>query len=343
MEWLQLTGLLSSRRFSRRIFMGAGALALAISACGLQGTDTAHAAGYPDRPIMIIVPFPPGGGTDTVARAISELMGKDLGQPVIIENRGGANGAIGSDMAAKAAADGYTLYLGNLGTLAITPHLDKNIRYDPIKDFKAITQVNASSTILVVNPKIKANTLAEFIALAKSAPGKLNYASSSPATILPMELLKSMAGIDIAHIPYKGSGPAMTDLLAGHVDVMFGGALPTIPHVTSGALRALAVAGSVRSGVLPDLPTIAEGGFPGYAADSWNGLLAPAGTPDDIIGKLNAAAVKALKDPSIAKKMESEGAVVVGNSPKAFGDYIISENAKWKGVIEKMPDGIKLD
>lgn len=337
----QLMGLLPAEKtYRRRSILSAGlVLGLAIVA----GPAATLAQEYPDRPIQVIVPFPPGGGSDTVARAVSDLMGRELGQPLIVENRGGANGAIGSQMAAAADTDGYTLYVGNLGTMAITPNLDPNVHYDPVNDFTAITQINASSTVLVTNPKLGIKTFEELIAYAKANPGKLNYASSSPATILPMEMLKQMAGIDMVHIPYKGSGPAMTDILAGHVDVMFGGALATVPHVKSGALVGLAVAGSSRSKVLPDLPTVAESGYPDFAADSWNGIFAPAGTSPEIIAKLNKAAVAALNDPEVAARMENEGAVVVASSAEDFAVYVAAEYAKWKAVIAALPGGIKLD
>lgn len=335
----QSTGLSPAKgNYRRRSILLAGL----VMGLGL-GVGPALAQDYPDRPIQVIVPFPPGGGADTVARAVSDLMGRELGQPLIVENRGGANGAIGTQMAAAAAPDGYTLYVGNLGTMAITPNLDPNVTYDPVKGFAAITQINASSTVLVVNPKLGVKTFEEFIAYAKANPGKLNYASSSPATVLPMEMLKQIAGIDLVHIPYKGSGPAMTDILAGHVDVMFGGALATVPHVKSGALTGLAVAGSERSKVLPDLPTVAEGGYPDFAADSWNGIFAPAGTPPELIAKLNHAALTALNSPEVASRMESEGAVVIANSSEDFAAYVAAEHAKWKAVIAALPGDITLD
>lgn len=314
----------------------------AILALGMAGV-AAQAQDFPNRPIEVIVPFPAGGGSDIVARAVSDIMGRELGQPLVVENHGGANGAIGTRKAKAAEADGYTLYVGNLGTMAITPNLDANSQYSPTEDFKAITQINASSTILVVNPALGIKTVEELVAYAKANPGKLNYASSSPATVLPMEMFKQMAEIDIAHIPYKGSGPAMTDLLAGHVDVMFGGAIATIPHVKSGALVGLAVAGSVRNKILPELRTVAEAGFPKFAADSWNGFFVPAGTPDDIVEKLNAAAVKALHDPSVSQRMESEGAIVVANSAADFQAYVGSEFTKWKTVIDSLQGSVTLN
>lgn len=314
----------------------------AVFAVGLS-TLALHAQDYPNKPIELIVPFPAGGGADIVARAVSDIMGRELGQPLLVENLGGANGAIGTRKAKAAAADGYTLYVGNLGTMAITPNLDSNSHYNPTEDFQAITQINASSTVLVVNPKLGIKTFEEFIAYAKENPGKLNYASSSPATVLPMEMLKQMAQIEIANIPYKGSGPAMTDILAGHVDVMFGGAIATIPHVNSGALVALAVAGSKRSGALPEVRTVAEAGFPEFAADSWNGLFVPAGTPPEIVDKLNKAAVQALQDPSVSSRMESEGAEVVASSSADFQAYVAAEFSKWKKVIESLNGTVALN
>jgi tripartite-type tricarboxylate transporter receptor subunit TctC len=331
---------LAEKNVSRRkVLLGALAVGLASSITFAP----ALAGEYPERPIEIIVPFPPGGGSDAMARTVSELMGRELGQPVVIDNRGGANGAIGTQLAAAAEPDGYVLYVGNLGTMAITPNLDPNIRYDPIKDFVPVTQFNASATVLVVNPKLGIKTFVELIQYAKDNPGKLNYASSSPATILPMEMLKQMAGIDLVHIPYKGSGPAMTDLLAGHVDLMFGGAVATVPHVKSGALIGLAVAGSERTSALPDLPTVAEAGYPDFAADSWNGLFAPADTPPEIVAKLNAAAVKALQDPQVMEKINAEGAIIVGNTSEEFAEYIAAEHAKWKAVIEALPSDISFE
>lgn len=335
------------RLFTRNLFhpsktsffkrgMGA-ALVLGLSCIGAQAQD------YPNKPIEVIVPFPAGGGSDIVARAVSDIMGRELGQPLIVENHGGANGAIGTRMAKAATPDGYTLYVGNLGTMAITPNLDAQSKYSPTEDFLAITQINASSSILVVNPKLGITTFEEFIAYAKANPGKLNYASSSPATVLPMEMLKQMAEIEIEHIPYKGSGPAMTDILAGHVDAMFGGALATIPHVKSGALVGLAVAGSTRNRTLPELRTVAESGYPDFAADSWNGIFAPKGTPPEIIAQLNKAAVTALRDPAVSARMEGEGAEVIASSSEAFQAYVASEAAKWKKVISGLNGSVTLN
>lgn len=292
---------------------------------------------FPTRPVSILVPFPPGGGSDLAARAISSAMGQLLGQPVIVENRGGANGAIAADMAANAKPDGYTLFLGNLGTLAVTPNVMPNLRYDPLTSFAPISQISASSTILIVNPRIPARTFGEFVALCRREQGALNYASTSPGTMLPMEMLKQVAGFDLRQVPYRGTGPALIDLLAGHVQATFGGALGSMPHINTGAVRALAVAGSRRNPALPDIPTIAECGYPDYSADSWNGLLAPAGTPASIIAKLNQAVMTALSGVAVQRRMAKDGATVVTSKPAEFARYIASENAKWKGVVQRLP------
>lgn len=338
MEWSLSTALSSHAEVDRRALLRAGALtALASLSSACVEERVEDPAVFPTRPITILVPFPPGGGTDLVSRAISAVMGQRLGQPIIVENRGGANGAIAADLAAAAKPDGYTLFLGNLGTLAITPHLISSVRYDPLHSFQPISQVSASSTILLAHPSVPVSNLQDFVALCKRDPGKLNYASSSPATMLPMELFKQVAGIDLRQVPYRGTGPAMIDLLGGHVQVMFGGALASLPHIHSGAVRPLAVAGSHRNPALPQIPTIAESGHPRYAADSWNGLLVPAGTPVSIVEKLNRAANAALADPAVRRRMEKDGATPVGTSPEAFKQYIAAEFGKWKAVVAGLP------
>jgi tripartite-type tricarboxylate transporter receptor subunit TctC len=233
---------------------------------------------YPVKPVRLISPFSAGGGTDTVARALSQLLGESLGRTFVVDNRAGAEGTIGTEIGARAPADGYTLLLANLGTLTIAPNLRK-VPYDSIRDFAPITLTTESSAILVVHPSLPVTTLKDFIALARARSGQINYGASSAATMLPMEMLKKMAGMDLTHIPYKGTGPALAAMLGGEVQAMFGGAINTTLHVRSGRLRALAVAGSRRASGLPDVPTVAESGYPGYDADSWNGVMAPAGTP----------------------------------------------------------------
>lgn len=338
MAWSLSMALSSRVEVSRRAMLFGGGLAAfapVLSSCAGKGVE--DPAVFPTRPVSILVPFPPGGGTDLASRAVSTIMGRELGQPVVVENRGGANGAIAADLAAAAEPDGYTLFMGNLGTLAITPNVMPNLRYDPLRSFKPITQVSASSTILLVNPDVPAQTFQEFVALCKRGPGQLNYASTSPGTMLPMEMLKQVAGIDLRQVSYRGSGPAIIDLLAGHVHAMFGAALPSLPHIHSGALRPLAVAGSRRNPALPTLPTIAESGYPDYAADSWNGLLAPAETPDLIVEKLNRVARAALSDAAVRHRMETDGATIVASSPDAFKQYIADEYGKWKRVVAGLP------
>lgn len=337
MGWSPSTLLSLHARLDRRALLRGGLAALVALSAGCRNEREEDPSAFPTRAITILVPFPPGGGTDLAARAISTAMGQHLDQAIVVENRGGANGAIAADIAAAAKPDGYTLLLGNLGTLAITPNIMTSLRYDPLTSFTPISQISASSTILLVNTDVPAHTLEELVALCKRDPGRLNYASTSPGTMLPMEMLKQVAGIDLRQVPYRGTGPALIDVLAGHVQVLFGGALASLPHIHSGAVRALAVAGSHRNPALPDVPTIAESGYPGYTADSWNGLLAPAGTPSLIIDKLNHAVSAALADEGVRRRMELDGATAVSSSPAEFEQYIAAEYGKWKAVVAGLP------
>lgn len=290
---------------------------------------------YPVKPVRFISPFSAGGGTDTVARAIAQLLGESLGRTFVVDNRSGAEGTIGTELGARAPADGYTLLLANLGTLTIAPNLRK-VSYDSIKDFAPITLATESAAILVVHPSLPVKTLKEFIALAKARGGQINYGASSAATMLPMEMLKQMAGgIELTHVPYKGTGPALTAMLGGEVQAMFGGAINTILHVRSGRLRALAVAGSKRASGLPDVPTVAESGFPGYEADSWNGVLAPAGTPRALVMRLNQDIGKVVLSPRFREIMAGDGADPVVSTPEAFVQRIRVDYAKWRQVIDK--------
>jgi tripartite-type tricarboxylate transporter receptor subunit TctC len=327
----------SRAKLGRRAVLRGGLATLVALSAACRKEQAEDPSVFPTRPITILVPFPPGGGTDLAARAVSAAMAQYLGQPVVVENRGGANGAIAADIAAASKPDGYTLFLGNLGTLAITPNIMTSLRYDPVNSFAPISQISASSTILVVHPSVPAHTVGELVALCKRQPGALNYASSSPGTMLPMEMLKQIAGIDLRQVPYRGTGPAVIAVLAGHVHALFGGALGSLPHIHSGGVRALAVAGSRRNPALPDVPTIAESGYPNYAADSWNGLLAPAGTPDVIVDKLNRAVSAALSDPAVSRRMELDGATAVSSSPGEFKQYIAAEYRKWRAVVAGLP------
>ncbi|MCE2999264.1 MAG: Bug family tripartite tricarboxylate transporter substrate binding protein [Betaproteobacteria bacterium] len=295
----------------------------------VAGTAAAQGA-YPVKPVRFISPFAPGGGTDTVARALAQRMGDALGKTFIVDNRPGAEGIIGTELGAKSPPDGYTLLVANLGTLAINPNLRK-VPYDPLRDFAPVIQTTSSSTVLVVHPSLPAKSVRDLVALARAKP--LNYGASSSATFLPMEMLKQMAKFEMTHVPYKGTGPALTGILSGEVQAMFGGAINTVPQVRSGKLRALAVAGDRRARALPDVPTVAESGFPGYEANSWNGIVAPAGTPRAIVARLNGEMLKILALKEVVDYMTADGAEPAGNTPEHFGSYIRSEHAKWQRVI----------
>jgi len=301
---------------------------------GAAGAQTASV--YPAKPIRIVVPFAPGGATDILARATGQKLTEALGQPVVVDNRGGAGGNIGTDVVAKAAPDGYTLLMGGVGPNAINVTLYPKLPYDAINDFAAVTLVATVTNLLVVHPSVPARSVKELVAVARARPGKLTHASSSPGSAghLAGEMLKMMTGIEMVHVPYKGSGPALIDLMAGHVDLMFDNMPACLPHVTSGKLRAVAVSGGKRTSVLPNLPTIAESGLPGFDAGSWFGILVPAGTPREIISKLNAVIVKSLSAPEFKERLSSQGAEPVGSTPEQFTQHIRGEIAKWAKVIK---------
>ena len=287
----------------------------------------AQAQSYPTKPIHLIVPFPPGGGNDTVARAIGQQISPELGQPVVIDNRPGAGGSVGAELAAKAAPDGYTLFLAGVGSHVVNPNLHKKLAYDPLKDFAPITLIASAPSVLVVNPKVPAQNIAEFTAYARAHPGVLNYASNGngSAAQLAAAMYEHMAGVKMVHVPYKGIAPAMTDLMGGEVQLMFGTVVALVPHIQAGKLRALAVTGKKRSNLLPEIPTLRESGLPEYEAGSWYGIEAPAGTPRPIIEQLNAVIVKALRQPDVARRLATEGAEVVGSTPEEFGAHLKSE------------------
>jgi tripartite-type tricarboxylate transporter receptor subunit TctC len=308
------------------------AVALAAPGSVLAAEKRGSADDYPMKPVRVISPFSAGGGTDAVARALTQRLAEAMGRQFVVDNRGGAEGVIGTDMGAKAPPDGYTLLVANLGTFCLTPNLRK-VSYDPLRDFAPITQTTASSTVLVVHPSLPVHNVKELVALAKAKPGHLNYGASSNGTALPMEMLKMMSGANLNHIPYKGTGPALVAIISGEVQVMFGGAISTVPQVRSGKLRALAVAGDRRARALPDVPTVAESGYPGYEANSWNGIVAPAGTPRPVLNRLNAAMVKILQLPEIRDYMTADGAEPVPSSPDEFAAYIRQCHGKWAKVI----------
>jgi tripartite-type tricarboxylate transporter receptor subunit TctC len=314
---------------------------LAAVACAL--TAPADAADvYPSRPVRMVVAVPPGGPADILARLVGPKLTEALGQTVVIDNRPGANGNIAYEMAARAVPDGYTFVLVAAG-VTINPSLYREVRYDPVRDFAAITHGVSVPNILVVHPSVPAASVSELVALAKSRQGKLAFASAGNGTSghLALELFKQRAGIDVVHVPYKGGGPALAELLAGQVQALFSLALAATQQVKAGKVRALAISSGKRSVVAPDLPTVAEAGFPGYEVVGWFGWLAPAETPRAIVGRLNAEIVKALKAPDVRERLLSQSTEPVGNSQQAFGAFLKSERDKWAGVIKRA--GIRMD
>jgi len=316
---------------------GAGLLALICAA------SVAGAAGYPDRPVTIVVGFPPGGASDILARILANKLGSVLGQPCVVDNRPGAGGNVAGEVVAHAAPDGYTLLLGNNAILATNASLYSKIGFDPERDFVPITLIGTQANVLVVNLDVPAHSLAELIALAKANPGKLNFASSGYglAAHLAGELFKADAHVDIVHVPYKGSAPALQDVIAGHDQMMFATTSGAMGFITSGQVRALAVTTLKRTAVLPDIPTIDELGIRGFDATTWHGLVAPTGTPKDIVDTLNRAAIAALHDPEVRQALGALGVDIAGSTPEEFGAYIKSEIPKWAAIIKA--SGAKLE
>ena len=287
------------------------------------------------RPLRLVVPFPPGGSTDILARAIGAKLGPALGQTVVIDNKPGAGGSLGASEVARAEPDGNTLLMGHIGTLAVNPALYPKLPYDPVKSFAPVAWVARVPNILVVNARSPVKTLADLVALARSKPGHLTYSSggNGSAAHIAFEYLKLQAKFPMLHIPYRGTGPSVTDLMGGQVDATFTGSPVVLPHVRSGQLRALAVSSVKRLPSLPDVPTVAESGFPGFDADQWYGVVAPAGTPAAVVARLNAEINKALHNPQVAQQLDGEGAVPVPGSPQAFGDLIAREIPRWAKVV----------
>ncbi len=292
---------------------------------------------YPSKPIRLIVPFTPGGSTDILGRAIGQKLAEALAQQVVIENRPGAGGSIGAEAAARAAPDGYTLLMGHIGTLAVNPSLYPKLGYDPLKSFVPVAWVARVTNVLVVNPAVPAHTVQELVKLARDQPGRLRYASggNGSAAHLTTEYFKLQTQTDIVHVPYKGTAPAVTDLLGGQVEVMMSGAPALMPHVRAGKLRALGVSNAQRVESLPDLPTIAEAGVPGFEAIQWYGVVAPAGTPEAVIARLNAEINRALATPELKARLVAEGAEAAPTTPQAFGAFIAAEIERWRPVIQK--------
>lgn len=297
----------------------------------------AQAAGsFPDKPVNIIVPFPAGGSTDTVARALALSMGEQLGKPFVVENRPGATGTIGAGAVKRAAADGYTLLVASLGPFVVTPHMVKNVPYDAGKDFDYITIPVQAPNVLVASPTQKARSVSEVIAALKANPGKISFASSGNGSSdhLSAELFWQQTGTEAVHVPYKGGAPAITDLLGGQVDFSFQNVNAVLSHLRSGKLRAIAVTGSQRSPVLPDVPTLAESGVKGAEVYSWQGMAAPKGLPADVKARLAKAAIAAVQQPDIRKRFVEQGLEIVGNTPEEFTRFQAQENERWKQLIQ---------
>lgn len=301
----------------------------------VSATDSFSADAYPSKPIRMIVAYPPGGGTDILARMIGHQLSLALGQSVVIDNRAGANGNIGSELAARATPDGYTLLMGT-ANLTVNPGLYRKLGYQPLKDFVPIALVIQSPNILVVHPSVAANSVKELIALAKAKPGQLNFASNGAgaSSHLSGELMKMKAGINMIHVPYKGAGPALVALLANEVQLMFANPLAALPHVRSNRLRALAITSSHRSAAFPELPTVAESGLPDYEVVAWYGVLAPTRTHKDIVAKLNREIAKVVRQSDIQERLLKDALNPVGSTPEEFASFMRSETVKWAKVIK---------
>jgi len=314
------------------------ALALASLACASLALATvARAADYPSRPIHLIVPYAAGGAADSIARIVAKRVGKSLGQTIVVENRGGGGSIVGTEFVNKSDPDGYTLLLGQSGPISINPAVYKSLPYDPVKDFAPISLTTAYPYVMVVNPALGVKTLQEFVSLAKSKPGALNYGTTGvgAANHLVTELFDSKAGIKMTHIPYRGTALAVADLLAGQVQVVFADPISALQHVNSGALVALAVTSKDRSPVAPAVPTMSESGYPGFDAVGWHGILAPSSTPRTIVARLNAEIREALKDPETRALLESQAMQIVGSTPEAFAGFIRKDIAIWKEVADQ--------
>lgn len=327
---------------TRRFALGSIASAVVLGA-GLLGGTSALAQAYPTKPVTIIVPFAAGGTTDILARIIGQALTAELGQSVVVDNRAGAGGNIGGQAAAKATPDGHTLFMGTVGTHAINASLYKKMPFDPVKDFAPLTRVANVPNLLVANPAQPYKSVKDLIAYAKANPGKVNFGSSGNGSSIHLsgELFKSLAKVDMQHVPYKGSAPAVTDLLGNQIGIMFDNMPSAIQHVRSGKLVPLAVTTAKRSPELPNVPTIAEAGVPGYEATSWFGMFAPAGTPAPVLAKLNAAIVKVLGQPDVKKKINEQGAEVYSETPEQFAAFIQAESVKWGKVVKE--SGASLD
>lgn len=318
-------------KFITRLLLFGGA-----AVCTLALSVEVLAQGFPTKPVRLIVPYPPGGATDTISRAAAIEMSKTLGQPVVVDNRPGAGGSLGFEIAARSAPDGYTMLTSGSALYGITPLLYSKLAYDPNKDLDSVMVLTSFTYVLVVNPAVKANSVKDLIALARAQPGKLTFASSGSGSGVHLagEMFKQMLGLEITHIPYRGSGPAITDLVGGQVHMIFDNSPAAISQAQSGKLRALATTGAKRAAALPDLPTMVEAGVPGYEAGGWFSLALPAGTPKAIIARLNAAGQKATKSPEFIKRMSDLGYEIVGGTPEQMDEMIKNEIRRWGPIVK---------
>jgi len=320
--------------FLAGVFLAGVLLAAALA----LAAGTAAAQGYPTKPIRLIVAFPPGGINDIAARLMGQKLAPILGQPFVIENKVGASGTIGADVAAKSPPDGYTLLMGSVSNIAMAPGQHPHLAYDPAKDFAPVALVAAAPNVLVVHPSFPVATVKDLIAMAKKEPGKINYASAGEGSSnhLTVELFKSLAGIDLVHIPYKGDAPAIADVIAGHVPMIFAALPPALPFIKDGKLRAVAVSSEKRSTFLPEVPTVAESGdLPTFAVSVWVGIFAPAGTPQPIVARLDGAIAEVLRDPDTLERLKTLGVEAEYRGPQAFGTYLRAEITKWTSVGRK--------
>jgi tripartite-type tricarboxylate transporter receptor subunit TctC len=309
----------------------------AAQAASPDSTPAPTASGYPSRPIRLIVPFPPGGSTDILARALGEKLAQGLAQPVVVDNRPGAGGSIGAEAAARAAPDGYTLMMGHLGTLAANPAIYKNLPYDPVRSFAPVSLMAIVPSVLVVNPSLPVASAAELIAYAKAHPGKLAYGSAGNGSTshLTTEYFKLVTGTDVLHVPYKGVGPMLTDLVSGQLSMGLNGAPAVMAHVNAGRLRALAVTSLKRLEALPGVPTLDEAGVRGFDASGWYGVVVPAGTPQPIVARLNAEVGRAMQTPELRSRLDNEGALPAPGTPEEFAAFIRAEIARWGAVLKR--------
>jgi tripartite-type tricarboxylate transporter receptor subunit TctC len=317
--------------------MKRGSMAVAFAAMFSAGVSSvALAQNYPSKPVRFIVPFPPGGGNDTIARLVAQKLSSALGQQVVVDNRPGAGGTIGAEAAARAPADGHAMFLAGVATHGINPNLRKKLPYDALKDFDAVSLIASAPLLVVVHPSLPVKSVKDLIAVAKARPGQINYASNGAggSSHLGVELFNMMSGTRMVHVPYKGLAPALTDLLSGEVQVMFSSAVAMLPQVKSGRLRAIAMTGSKRSAAIPAVPTVAEAGVPGYETGSWYGVVVPAGTPKPAIDRLAREIQTIVKSQDVTSRLNEEAVIPVGSTPEAFDKHIRGELARWAKVIK---------